>query len=73
MYKVGDIIWNRGDEVVIISEPFILNGGEFQTAVDETGKQLIVATPAQIESDKARSVREWKNLQDGFRRLRENS
>lgn len=72
MYKIGDIIWVRGDEAAVISAPFMLNGGEFQTAVLENGKQVVVPTPAQVEKNTERARNDWSNMQDGFRRLRES-
>lgn len=67
--KIGDKVWFKGDEVTITSEPFILHGGEFQRAVTEGGKEIVLATPAQKAKDVLRAQEEYQEQQTNYLRF----
>lgn len=69
-YKIGEKVWFKGDEATIISEPFILSGGEFQKATLENGKEIVVATPAQKEKNSKANREAFTVQQSEFRNLR---
>lgn len=69
--KIGEKTWYAGDEVTITSWPFILHGGEFQNAVTEGGKTIVVATPSQKLANARRAIEEREAQQAEFRGLRE--
>jgi len=71
MYEVGSTAWFRGDEVTITSEPYEMDGAEWQNAVYPDGRKIILSTPKQRERNAKRYRAEWQSQQDGFRRLRE--
>ena len=48
-HKIGVKIWHSGDEYTITSEPFTLHGGEWQYAIDEHGKTIVVVSPEYLE------------------------
>ena len=56
-HKIGVKIWHSGDEYTVTSEPFTLHGGEFQYAIDEQGKTIVVVSPEyltrRVEANKA--------------------
>ena len=62
-------IWFKGDELTITSEPFMLHGGEFVTAVNADGKEFTVATRAQQARNAADRQSEWKKQQAEFAKL----
>lgn len=68
-YEIASKVWHKGDKVTITSEPFILHGGEFQNAVTEDGKAIVVATPAQKVANVLRAHEEREAQQAEFRRL----
>lgn len=72
-YEIGAKVWVRGDEITITTEAYDLYGATWQDGVDENGKTVTVPTPAardaNVESKKAAE----RDMQDGFRRLRERS
>jgi len=70
-YSVGSKTWHRGDEVTITSKPYNLHGGEFQDAVTESGKKIVIPTKAQTTNTAESKQREFKEQQDQFRRLRD--
>lgn len=69
MNKVGSKVWVKGDEVTITSEPFFLHGGEFQKAVTESGKEIVVATKAQATKNAKAAQDAWNAQQAEFRKL----
>lgn len=70
-YEIGQKVWDKGEKVTITSWPFILHGGEFQNAVTEGGKTIVVATPSQKLANARRAQEEREAQQTEFRRLRE--
>lgn len=48
-HKIGVKVWHSGDQYTIISEPFTLRGGEFQYAIDEQGKTIVVVSPEYLK------------------------
>jgi len=67
--KIGEKTWFKGDEVTVISEPYIMFGGEFQDCITGVGKTVSVVTPKQKEHDAATAQNEWKDQQEQFGRL----
>lgn len=69
-HPIGSIVWHRGNPCLITSAPYTLHGGEFQDAVDqETGKSVVVATPAHVERRSAENISGWHDMQRGFQEL----
>jgi hypothetical protein len=68
-HKIDTKVWHKGDEVTIISDSYVLHGGEFQDAVTETGKVITIATPEQQAGNADRSRTEWIEQQAQFRKL----
>jgi hypothetical protein len=68
-HKIGAKVWHSGDEVTIISNSYVLHGGEFQDAITETGKTITIATPEQQSRNAERSRTEWIEQQSQFRKL----
>jgi len=71
MYNVGEKVWHQGDEVTIITKPYEMYGGFFQDAEIETGKVISIATPDQVINNIQKDLDGRKDMQEGFRRLRE--
>jgi len=74
-YEIGAVIWRFGDEYGISSEPYLSDGAEWQDATIinafEGCKPIVaVPTPEQEKVNVAASQNEWREHQDGFRRLR---
>jgi hypothetical protein len=67
--KTMGTIWFKGDELTITSDPFMLHGGEFVTAVNDEGKEFTVATRAQQNRNAADRQSEWKKQQAEFAKL----
>ena len=63
-------IWFKGDELTITSNPFMLHGGEFVTAVNAEGKEFTVATRAQQARNAEDRQTEWIKQQSEFAKLR---
>lgn len=71
-YEIGEVIWFKGDEVEIITEPFELYGALWQDAIVlETGKRVTVRAPDQVAARAEKAKAEWREQQAGFRRIRE--
>jgi hypothetical protein len=68
-HKIDTKVWHKGDEVTIISDSYVLHGGEFQDAMTETGKVITIATPEQQSRNAGRSRTEWNEQQSQFRKL----
>ncbi|MDP1931891.1 MAG: LPD38 domain-containing protein [Gammaproteobacteria bacterium] len=71
--KIGDKVWSKGDEVEIISAPYMLHGGEFVDAKKEDGTRITIATRAQQDKNAARNQEEWADQQEQFRNLKDKS
>lgn len=70
-WPIGHRTWWGGDEVTITSGPFILHGGEFQHAVTETGRKIIVPSPEQQEKNTREKRQAFRDQQAQFRRLKD--
>lgn len=68
-YPLGHKLWHRGDEVTVTSNPYPLFGGMFQDATTEEGRVVQVVPPAEQSRLSERNRREWREQQEGFRRL----
>ena len=71
MYEIGEKIWYSGDELEIIGEPYSLHGGMWQDAKKENGEIIPVITKEENEKDLKKRQKQWKEQQDGFRKVRE--
>lgn len=45
VYPIGARVWRGGDELTVTGEPFALYGGEWQTATNDAGRELLIPTP----------------------------
>jgi hypothetical protein len=68
-HKIGAKVWHSGDEVTIISGPYVLHGGQFQDAITENGKTITIATPEQQSRNAEQSRNAWIEQQSQFRKL----
>ena len=69
-YPIGTIVWHRGNPCRITSAPYTLHGGEFHDAVDqETGKSVVISTPAHVEARSSQNVADWHDMQRGLKEL----
>lgn len=74
VYPIGHRMWSAGDEVEVIGEPQEISGGEFQEVrVIETGKVKVVPTPRHVDANVQRSQQQWRDQQEGFKRLGEKN
>lgn len=47
-YAIGAVVWLKGTEYTIRTEPYTLHGGLFQSATDASGREISVPTPKEI-------------------------
>ncbi len=70
MYEIGSMVWFRGDEYKITTEPYVRYGHEWQDA-EGHGKVVALPTPEQTAANVAKQKAEYAEQQAGFRRLKE--
>ena len=68
-HEIGSKIWSKGDEVTIITDPYMMYGGWFQDAEKENGVVVSIVTPEQRNADVKKSQDEWKAQQAQFKKL----
>lgn len=68
-YNIGTKVWHKGDEVTIISDPYVVHGGLFQDVTTEAGKIVTIATPKQQQTTVEQHRKEWNEQQAQFRKL----
>lgn len=68
-YPLGHQMWHKGESVQITSAPYELFGGWFQDAVDKNDQTYQVVPEAEAERLSVQNRDEWRQQQEGFRRL----
>lgn len=70
-YQIGETIYRSGFAVVIVSEPYVMAGGEWQDGDCESGKRVMVPTPENVAARVQKNRDDHDYMQAHFRRIRE--
>ena len=69
-YAINEVIWHRGEEITITTEPYSQFDVLWQDGITCSGRIVTVKTPGQIVADVARKRAEWRDQQNAFSRLK---
>lgn len=69
MHEIGAMIWFKGHEYKIVTKPYALHGHIWQDA-EGHGKIITVPTPDQQAAYVAQQQTDYAEIQEGFRRLK---
>ena len=69
-YAIGEVVWRKGEEVTITTQPFDLFGGWWQDGISsETGKTVCVPTQENVAARSEKQRADHAAMQAGFHRL----